>query len=429
MASGPVPHDPWTSSARCLTRTVGGKRFTMRTPAAILVAAIVVAATLAGGARAAPAQEAPVRATPAEWPLPVPHWFWDWARWYLHRGELASQPFRSETTRPTSAPREIPPWGWRRLGGLSGRTPLERAAHLARDRVQRLDEAMRVRVHTRRRSTRDPSWSLVAGSVEVRGSNESRPVATWLQLQRGRWVVYYLGLERHALRPVPATPVPCDIRSASGAPGCEPRISAQVPTAAVRSFITAASAGDEDAMWTLLSPAARERLGPTKAAFANGTASAIEEGWGSWAAADYSIGEHRVGPFAVVTVSGVRTVEGTREHGATAAALDRIGGLWRLELAGPVEVTFLIPSEPGVRTLRPRIGAEFSSSRRPLRTARVWIDGTQLPLEVIGGDTRDLSVSGRPKQALSPGDRVVTSFAASSLNAVATARVLHVSAG
>jgi hypothetical protein len=400
----------------------------MRTRRAILVIAIVSAAGFVGPTRVAAAPDEPIRATPAEWPLPMPHWFWGWARWYLDREGLASQPFRSDATRPESAPRQIPRWAWRRLGALLGQVPLERASHLARDRARQLSDVTEVRVLTRQRSMRDASWSLVAGSVDMRASNEPTPFAAWLKLLRGRWVVYYLGVEAHALRPVPARPVPCDIRSASEEQTCDPRISARIPTAAVKSFITAASAGDEDAMWTLLSPAARKRLGPTKASFANGAASAIEEGWGSWAAADYGIRDHRVGPFAVVTVSGMRTVEGAREHGATAAALDRIGGVWRLELAGPVEVTFLIPSEPGVGTLRPRIGAEFSSSLRPIQTSRVWIDGTPLPVEVVGRDEQNISASGQPSRPLSPGDHVVTTFAATTLNAVAAARVLRVSA-
>ena len=43
------------------------------------------------------------------WPLPIPRWFWAWARW-----RLAGRPGR----RPRSAPKRIPRWAWRRLQAL-----------------------------------------------------------------------------------------------------------------------------------------------------------------------------------------------------------------------------------------------------------------------------------------------------------------------
>ena len=44
-----------------------------------------------------------------EWPIPIPRWFWAWARWRL-RGRKGR--------RPSSAPRAIPAWAWRRLEAL-----------------------------------------------------------------------------------------------------------------------------------------------------------------------------------------------------------------------------------------------------------------------------------------------------------------------
>ena len=49
------------------------------------------------------------------WPIPVPHWFWPWANWYLHRGAYAGKPFRAAASRPASAPYRIPQWAWNRL--------------------------------------------------------------------------------------------------------------------------------------------------------------------------------------------------------------------------------------------------------------------------------------------------------------------------
>jgi peptidoglycan hydrolase-like protein with peptidoglycan-binding domain len=86
-----------------------------RTGLTALLAALALVAALAVPA---PAEPAPAREAAEAWPVPVPAWFWPWARWYLGRAEFADQPFRSEGTRPDAAPRDIPDWAWRRLEAL-----------------------------------------------------------------------------------------------------------------------------------------------------------------------------------------------------------------------------------------------------------------------------------------------------------------------
>jgi hypothetical protein len=54
--------------------------------------------------------------------VPLPSWFWVWARWYLGRAEFAGNP-RDEAVRPDDAPRRIPDWAWQRLGALTGEHP------------------------------------------------------------------------------------------------------------------------------------------------------------------------------------------------------------------------------------------------------------------------------------------------------------------
>jgi hypothetical protein len=43
------------------------------------------------------------------WPIPVPKWFWGWARWRLSD---------RDGQRPADAPKIIPQWAWRRLEAL-----------------------------------------------------------------------------------------------------------------------------------------------------------------------------------------------------------------------------------------------------------------------------------------------------------------------
>jgi N-acetylmuramoyl-L-alanine amidase len=89
--------------------------------ALVLAFALATAAAYAcrpGRARAAGG--APVRT----WPIPVPHWFWTWARWYLGRAEFAETPLREPGGRPAAAPGRIPPWAWLRLAQMTGANTL-----------------------------------------------------------------------------------------------------------------------------------------------------------------------------------------------------------------------------------------------------------------------------------------------------------------
>lgn len=58
-------------------------------------------------------KELPVK----RWPLPLPKWFWPWARWRLGREEY-KRFGPAKGPRPRSAPARIPDWAWRRLSWL-----------------------------------------------------------------------------------------------------------------------------------------------------------------------------------------------------------------------------------------------------------------------------------------------------------------------
>jgi N-acetylmuramoyl-L-alanine amidase len=84
----------------------------------LLLVAVLAATVLA--TPPAPASAAPSASTPSaeDWPVPLPDWFWRWARWYLGRAEFKDEPFRSDATRPGVAPDRIPEWARRRLEAL-----------------------------------------------------------------------------------------------------------------------------------------------------------------------------------------------------------------------------------------------------------------------------------------------------------------------
>jgi hypothetical protein len=52
------------------------------------------------------------------WPLPVPRWFWPWAKWQRNRWKFRTQ--RAwRAARPKSAPRRVPDWAWVRLAAMT----------------------------------------------------------------------------------------------------------------------------------------------------------------------------------------------------------------------------------------------------------------------------------------------------------------------
>jgi hypothetical protein len=80
--------------------------------AAACAAALAAAAATPGGVPSAKAQQrACGGAVGAEWPVPLPAWYWEWAQWQRNR---------SAGARPAAAPRAVPAWAWRRLEGQRG---------------------------------------------------------------------------------------------------------------------------------------------------------------------------------------------------------------------------------------------------------------------------------------------------------------------
>lgn len=57
------------------------------------------------------------------WPLPIPGWFWAWARWRLGRGEFKPFGPANPSVRPPEAPRTIPGWAWQRLKLIAPTAP------------------------------------------------------------------------------------------------------------------------------------------------------------------------------------------------------------------------------------------------------------------------------------------------------------------
>lgn len=200
------------------------------------------------------------------------------------------------------------------------------------------------------------------------------------------------------------------------------RRSTASPAAVLRRFIAAAGRGDARTEWRLLSPASRRRLGPFSA-FASGVAAELSEGAGSYArSSDLSTALSRAlgGGWAVAAVAGTRIVEGTREHSAYAVPLRRVGGAWRIELGGTVE---LRPEKPAEQPTSTPVEVSFTAvAKEKLRQIALWVDGRERALRHTAGHyTSTYAPSG--------GGHVAVAFAATSSEAGATAWTFHVRTG
>jgi len=146
------------------------------------------------------------------------------------------------------------------------------------------------------------------------------------------------------------------------------------PARALGALIDAAHRGDGAAAARLLA------AGPKP------TISELGEGLGTFAGSRPRL-LYRAGDWAVAYVSGVRSVEGTREHSAYAAALHLVGGRWRADLTSRVRVEILGPP-PGTRAgVRPQLGVELRALI-PLVESGLWLDGKELLGKGGGSPTR-----------------------------------------
>jgi hypothetical protein len=206
------------------------------------------------------------------------------------------------------------------------------------------------------------------------------------------------------LPPAPAPPT----TTTSGDPGKD----------AIDAFVAAAQAGRVDAMWSMLSAASKERLGPTLARFRARSATRLAEDIGSFGRYEVIVSERITPEFGVVAIDGSRVVEGKRVRDVYAAALRLEGEQWKLELGGPVEVRPVGP-DPGAHE---RVVAQIAaavSGKGGGGTAVVYVDGLTENPKVYGTATNStLVVNFQP--ALGRGRHTVVVFGAVGRDASAT---------
>jgi hypothetical protein len=184
------------------------------------------------------------------------------------------------------------------------------------------------------------------------------------------------------------------------------------PGVVLRDLVGAAARGDGRQIWERLSAPTRRRLGPTLNAFRREAAPALEQELASLGRRPELILSQTITPtFAVAAVGQASEVY--------AAALRREGGLWRVELASPIQIQPLRP-KPGERVLRrTQLAAEVTAGT-PIVEAGLWLDGLAFPSRGGGQTPSELTMFGETS-VLARGPHLVIAFASTRTNASARA--------
>jgi hypothetical protein len=146
-------------------------------------------------------------------------------------------------------------------------------------------------------------------------------------------------------------------------------------------FVEAAADEDVATMWRLLSTPTRERLGPTRADFADEYLAGFRDGLGTFAGTDPEVvvsGADGNG-WGVAALAGDRVRRGEQEFATYAAALRVEDGEWRLELGAPIRLRYLDRSPPGT------VDVEIEAGN-PIEAAGLWVAGEPTEAVVQGTD-------------------------------------------
>ncbi len=205
------------------------------------------------------------------------------------------------------------------------------------------------------------------------------------------------------------TAPPATTTTTSGDPGGD----------AIAGFVTAARAGNAVGLWSRLSSATQQRLGPTLARFRSRSARGLAEGVGAFGKYRLVVSERVTPEFGVVAIDAARPVEGEAERSVYAVALRLEGEAWKIEIGGPVEIRPIGP-DPGAR--EPVVAQIAAAVEGPAGsgTAVMYLDGQTLSPEVRGTASNS-TMFANFDAGLDPGRHTVVVFATAGRDASATA--------
>jgi hypothetical protein len=171
-------------------------------------------------------------------------------------------------------------------------------------------------------------------------------------------------------------------------------------------LILAAGSGDTEALRGLLSAESRDRVGPTALAALQNRLRPLAGGY------RLVVSERITDTFGLVAA--------VHQPYAFAAALRKVGAIWRLELGGPVRITPLGP-DPGARQVKVRQLAAAVDGAAGKGEALLYLDGFTVPEAKVYRFGQKLSIVANLPIRVARGRHTVVVFAGAAESASALA--------
>jgi hypothetical protein len=194
------------------------------------------------------------------------------------------------------------------------------------------------------------------------------------------------------------------------------------PGRALTRFVRAARAREYAGMWNLLSQPTQRRLGPSLERFRTGVGRGLARELGAFVPGRSRafLDEPITSLFAVAAYGGRTRLGGARPYATYAAAFRREGGVWRLELGGPVGLRPLGPDPGSVEDGAIQVAAEVESVA-PIVEGGMWLDGQAVPGRTAGLGATRMTMFGDARGRIPRGPHAVVAFASTFADASAIA--------
>lgn len=184
------------------------------------------------------------------------------------------------------------------------------------------------------------------------------------------------------------------------------------PGRALQVFVNAARKENLPAMWSVMSPASRERAGPTLAEFrARAGPDFLETVGGFTDELEISMSVRTSAVTGVAAVEGrfVDPFTGVRGFEAFAAGAVKEGGKWLLEVLSPGALQLVSP-DTQVASERPVVVVNAEASA-PIIDVGIWIDGKQYTSPSDGGSPTRLNLLAQPQEKIGLGPHTLVAYA------------------
>jgi hypothetical protein len=167
---------------------------------------------------------------------------------------------------------------------------------------------------------------------------------------------------------------------------------------AIDAFVAAARAGNIDAMWGMLSPEAKKRVGPTTGEFKSGAGGELADSLAGFGPYKAIVSERITPEFGVVAIDDGKKVYST--------PLRLVGEKWKIELGSPVAIRPLGPLPGAIEPVVAQIGAAVDGIGGDTNVV-IYLDGNAEPDPQVRGTGTSVTTFANFDPALPPGRHTV----------------------